>query len=212
MKATPTRASQAASCQLTASRRKRTGRRSSAAPWRMCSSTPANRERATSAAIPTPASTASGTSKPVPLGRGTAGPKRRTGSGEERAAAEHDVDAGKHEERRHDRRDRRARHGAADQHDLRGIARVSRHDGVGRHAGEVRAEHGAERDACVRPRGLQQVGPGPRVAERAEQLNGDREPDEAPVDVIEAADARSDGIQGAIAHSQRMPHVRRMWP
>ena len=89
---------------------------------------------------------------------------------------------------------------APDEHDLGGVARVRRHDGVAGDPGEVRAEHRAAREAAVRPRGREQVRPGACVADRAEQLADHGQRQQPSVDVVEARRRRAHRIQRAVTH------------
>jgi len=130
----------------------------------------------------------------------------RAGSRQERSSAEHDVDGRQHQERGHDRRDRRARHRPPDQDDLGRVTGVRRRHRVAGDAGQVRAQHRAPRHARVGPGGLQEVRPGAGMTDGSQQLACDGHDEQTPVDVIEAANTSPDGIHGALAHSQSMPH------
>ena len=110
MNATPTRASHAATCQLTASRRKRPGRASRAPPSRTCSITPASLGRATSSATAPAMTIATGISSPARSVAARPGrarclpsPAARSRRGRRRRR--------QHQERRHDRGDGRPGNG-----------------------------------------------------------------------------------------------------
>ena len=143
----------------------------------------------------------------MPLGRGIGGSKGGTHRGKQGAAAEHDVDAGQHQERGDDGRDRRAWHGAAHERDLGCVAGVRGDHGIDGDARKMSAQHRAARDVPVGSRRLQQIRPGSRMTDGAEQLARDCGDCKAPVEVMEVPHARPDGIHGALSHGHRMPHL-----